>query len=310
MSIFFYCPWHDKDNWIKSIKKIFKNEKILTTRDDPDYSKIQYAIVWDLPDSINKKLKNLKLFFSMGAGVDHILNLPSYKNTPIIRLKDLLMCERMANHVLSQILHYQLNLKKYSLAQNKNQWLDFNEPLSNSKITIGILGLGFLGSYVGNLLKNLGYNIEGFKASRPKKKYKFRVYYQNKHLKKFISNLDILISILPDTKKTFNFIDNKFLKKMKKNSLLINVGRGSSINEKHLINHLKKNKYFYASLDVFKKEPLPKNNPFWNLSNITITPHVASLTAIDSAVNYMYKNYKKYKKNKKIKSDVNLRKGY
>ena len=78
---------------------------------------------------------------------------------------------------------------------------------------------------------------------------------------------------------------------MKKRSLLINVGRGSSVNEKDLIHHLMKNKLFSASLDVFKEEPLPKKHPFWRLPNVTITPHVASLTVINSAVQYMYKRF-------------------
>ena len=101
-----------------------------------------------------------------------------------------------------------------------------------------------------------------------------------------------------------------WLQMMKKKALLINTGRGLSINERDLFNHLIKNKFFYASLDVFNKEPLSKNNPFWHLSNVTITPHVASVTAIDSAVNYIYKKYKYLKKNKILKSDVDLNKGY
>ena len=71
-----------------------------------------------------------------------------------------------------------------------------------------------------------------------------------------------------------------------------------------------KNKLFYASLDVFKKEPLPKNNPLWKIPNVTITPHVASITVIHSAIEYMYERFKDFKKNKKFKSDVDLKKGY
>ena len=97
---------------------------------------------------------------------------------------------------------------------------------------------------------------------------------------------------------------------MKKKVLFINVGRGSAINEKDLIFYLKKNKQFQASLDVFNVEPLPKKHPFWKLPNVTITPHVASLTGIESAINQIYTKIKKFKKNKKIKSDVDLIKGY
>ena len=97
---------------------------------------------------------------------------------------------------------------------------------------------------------------------------------------------------------------------MKKNSCLINIGRGNTIDEKDLLNHLKKNKNFFAYLDVFKNEPLKSRSKFWDLPNVTITPHVAGVTAIEPSVKYMYSIYKKLKTNKKVKSDVNLSNGY
>ena len=69
---------------------------------------------------------------------------------------------------------------------------------------------------------------------------------------------------------------------MKKKSLLVNVGRGITLNEKELIQYLKKENHFYASLDVFQNEPLPKSSKLWNHPNVTITPHVASITIVKS----------------------------
>jgi len=103
-----------------------------------------------------------------------------------------------------------------------------------------------------------------------------------KKLNKFLNSSDIVVSILPDTEKTKNFINKKFLSLMKKNSFLINIGRGSTLNEQDLLLHLNKNKSFHVSLDVFKIEPLPKKNKFWTHKNVIITPHAAALTNIDS----------------------------
>ena len=77
-----------------------------------------------------------------------------------------------------------------------------------------------------------------------------------------------------------------------------------------MLEYLNKNKNFFASLDVFKKEPLPKNNKLWKHKNVIITPHAAALTDIESSIELMFKSYTKYKNNGKIKSDVNLIKGY
>ena len=125
MNIFFYSKFSNQDQWIKSVKKKFKNHKIFTIKDKPNYNNIEVAIIFMMPDEILSKLVNLKIIFSLGAGVDHILKLPSYNNTPIIRIKDKNMTKRMSNHVLSQILTYQLKLNLYSSAQRKKIWLEW-----------------------------------------------------------------------------------------------------------------------------------------------------------------------------------------
>jgi len=310
MSIFFHCPWSNNNEWFKAVKKKFRNQKIYRLQDKPNLLKIKFAIIWELPDHILDNMKNVRVLFSIGAGVDHILSLSSYKNQPIIRIKHHAMTERMNNHILSQILFFQLHLKIYQEAQKKKKWNEGIKPVLNSNITIGILGLGFLGFFVANQMYKLGYNVVGFKNFIPIKKYSFPVYYQKKNLKKFLNKCDVIVSILPSTVKSQNMINKNFFKMMKKKSLLINVGRGSVINEKDLISHLKINKQFGVSLDVFNKEPLSKSSLLWKMPNVFITPHVASLTPIDEAVQYIYTKYLEYKKNGRIKSDVNIKEGY
>jgi glyoxylate/hydroxypyruvate reductase A len=313
MNILLHCGFDNKVEWEKSIKKIFKNEKIFLVKDNPDFDKIDCAILWNIPNNILKKLVNLRVIFSLGAGVDHILKLSNYKLTPIIRVRDSSMAKRMSYHVLSQILEYQLNLKFFQKAQISKMWqegLQFQRQVKlNEQIKVGILGVGFLGQYVAKFLQKLDYQLIGFKKSAPKKKSTFPIYV-SEGLDTFIKSSNIIVSILPATTETNNFIDKNFLKKMKQNSLLINVGRGSSINESDLISHLNKNKNFFVSLDVFKKEPLIKKSLLWNMSNVTITPHVASLTQVDIITDQMYKKFLMFKKDKKIKTDVNLKKGY
>ena len=311
MRILFHCPWHNSKEWLETIKKQFKNNKIYTLKDKRDLSKIECAIIWNISNYTLSKMSNVKILFSLGAGVDHITELKSYCGQPIIRLKDPFMAERMANHVLSQILFYQLNLKSFQEAQSINKWMSkYDEPILNNNMIIGILGVGYLGSFVGKQLQQYGYNIIGFKNSKPNVKYSFPVFFKKNSLKKFLRQCDVLICILPSTPETYHMIDGNFLQEMKKKALLINVGRGPTLYEKALIIHLKKYKQFYASLDVFETEPLPKSSPLWQFPNVTITPHIGSLTVVDTAVKYMYKKYQQYKKNGKIKNDVNLLKGY
>ena len=309
MSILFHSTFINNKQWLRNIKKKFKGKKIYTFKDKPNYDKIDYAIVWNLPDKLFAKLKNLRAIFSLGAGVEHILNLPSYKDTPIVRLKDPALADRIFNHVLSQILNHQLKLEHYRKAQKAKIWQNELDTYLNNQIQVGILGAGFIGTIVGQNLQKLNYNVVGFKNTSVRKKNFFQIYSKNK-LNDFIKSSDIIISILPSTPNTTNFINKNFLRKMKKKSLLINVGRGTSVNEKDLISHLKSNKNFYASLDVFKEEPLSKKHPLWSLKNVIITPHIAGVTVLDSAIEQIHNRWLQIVKTGIIKNDVNLKKGY
>ena len=309
MNIFFYATYSNQEEFFHTLKKKFKYDKIFTINDNVDLSKIDVAMVWNLPSSVFKKMVNLKAIFSIGAGVDHILKLPNTRNLPIIRVKDPTMRKRMYNHVLSQVLIFQLKLKIYEEAQRKKIWMNERFTPLNSELTIGIMGLGYIGNFVALNIKKSGYNVIGFKNSVATKNFPYEIY-DSRSLNKFIGKSDVIVSILPATKNTKNFINANFLKKMKESSLLVNIGRGSAVNELDLIKHIKKNPNFYASLDVFNKEPLKKNHKFWSNKNITLTPHVAAITDHDSSISYLYKRFMDFKKNRKIKSDVDLKLGY
>ena len=310
MTILFHNTTFDKiDVWKKTIKKYFKNEKIISIKDYKKFNDVKYAIIWNLPDETLAKLKNLKIIFSMGAGIDHILKLKNYnRKIPIIRIKDPKMGERIANYSLAQILNYQLNFKIFQNSQNKKYWSGERTPIDNQNLTVGILGLGFLGSYIAKKLIKLNYNVIAYKKSS--KRFLNIKVYTKKNITKFIKNSDVIVSILPATPETDNIINESFLKKMKKKSCLINIGRGNAIDETALVKHLKRNKDFFVYLDVFKNEPLKSSNKLWSLSNVSITPHVAGVTAIDSAVEYMFQKYQIYINNHKLKSDVKTNKSF
>ena len=297
MTILFHNTTFDKiDVWKKTIKQYFKNEEIISIKDYKKFNDVKYAIIWNLPDHILPRLKNLKVIFSMGAGIDHILKLKSYnKKIPIIRIKDPKMAERIANYTLAQILNYQLNFKIFQNSQINKNWLRQITPNDNENLTVGIMGFGFLGNHIARLLLRLNYNVIGYKKSQ--KKLKYIKIYTGKNIINFIKNSDIIISILPATPETDNIINASFLKKMKKKSCLINIGRGNAVDEKALVEHLKRNKTFFAYLDVFKNEPLKSSSKLWNLPNVSITPHIAGVTVIETAVEYMFKKYKIFKNN-------------
>ena len=311
MGILFYCDWPNKKKWIHLLKKKFYNEKIHIWPNIKKNNKtIKYAIVWDIPKGKLKNLTNLKVIFSLGAGVDHLFSDLSLPRVPIVRLKDPQLAKRMSNFVQCHIYNFQLNTHKYIENKKNKYWSNELNILDNNDLTVGVLGLGYIGSHIANDLIKKGYKVQGFRRSGFSNNKKIPIYYSNNQLKKFISTSDVMVCILPNTPKTNNFINKKFLSNMKKKSLIINIGRGSTLDEKALINHAKKNTNFLGILDVFKKEPLEKENPLWRQKNIIITPHVAGITNIKTAINQIYQIYMMHKKEGRLKNLVNWRRQY
>ena len=120
MSILFYCNWANKNNWIYSLKKKFASEKFYIWPNIVNKQNIKYAIIWNFPIEKLKEFKNLKVIFSMGAGVDHLFfNDFDLPKIPIVRLKDPIMQERMLNYVHSQVLNFQVKNYEYFANQKK-----------------------------------------------------------------------------------------------------------------------------------------------------------------------------------------------
>ena len=136
MTILFHCTYENSAEWKSKIKKKFKTKKIISISDTNSFKEVDIAVLWNLPNNILNKLPNLKIIFSLGAGVDHILNLDDYNNTPIIRIKDPLMGELMYYYVLSQILNFQVGINEYKIAQSKKVWSNEILPKFNKDLTI------------------------------------------------------------------------------------------------------------------------------------------------------------------------------
>ena len=162
---------------------------------------------------------------------------------------------------------------------------------------IGIIGLGRIGKKLSEYLKNLSFQILYYdKKKHPKKE-----------LYKLLKLSDIITININFNKSNYNFIDKIFLNQCKKNVKIINTSRGEVINEKHLLNFLKKNKYAEAYLDCIKDEHNKVDEPFLirhikKFNNLFISPHVggACLDAMKKTEEIVINEFLKYEKNYKL----------
>ena len=158
-------------------------------------------------------------------------------------------------------------------------------------------------------LKKIGFKTFGW--SRTKKTIDgIRCLHGNNGLKEVLKKSEILILLLPLTKDTRFILNNYSLSLLPRRSQIINAGRGELIEDTALIENLRSGHILNATLDVFQQEPLPREHPYWILPNVTVTPHIAADTPVESSSKVLASNIKDLIEGKLPNGVVDLNKGY
>lgn len=305
MSVLIICPGRKTEPWVNAIKKAHPGVKIQVYSEDEDREEVEYAISWKHPRGVFRNYPNLKVIASMGAGVDHITGDPEISQDIIItRVVDEQLSTDMGVFVLALVLDH---LRNISFHTNNDHW----KPKSYQRIEdvrIGIMGAGILGRAVAKRLISNGFQVSGW-AKEPKTLENFEVLGEGQ-LDKFLEKTNILVCLLPLTSETENILDKKLFEKLPKGAYIINVARGQHLVEQDLLEMVNSGHLSGASLDVFRKEPLPEDHIFWNNDKIKITPHIASVTDPTKVVPQMIENYNRMKKGEPLENVVKREKGY
>jgi phosphoglycerate dehydrogenase-like enzyme len=161
--------------------------------------------------------------------------------------------------------------------QLKGKW---DRSVSQDEIhgcTVGILGLGSIGQEIARKASMLGMRVIGVKYN-PCPLQGVDHVYGPMEMKKVFKQSDYIINLLPDTPNTRGLIDKTMFASMKKSASFINLGRGSTVNQADLIDALQTKMIRALVSDVYEKEPLPEESPFWALENVILTPHIAGVS--------------------------------
>ncbi len=272
-------------NYIR--EKIGKYTEIYFLDDiEPDHPKIrdaEIAIVSMARGEKTRKIlsnaKNLRYIQTLVAGVDNLPFTELPRNV-VIASNAGANAEEVAEFAVALTLTAAKKIVLFDKEMRRGIWRSDTPHLIRDSV-IMILGYGKIGREVAKRLrpfkpkKIIGVNRRGFKDD-----YIDEVIKPNM-LDKVIGEVDILISALPLTKDTRGFINKNLLDKMKKDAILVNVGRGPVIDEEALYKHLRENPEFTAALDVWWRYPSRRgeetfqNYPFHELENIVMTPHMA-----------------------------------
>ncbi len=270
----------DNDIWQKKFSDAAPGRKVHVYPNGIDDPSVHYAIVWKQEEGALSKLKNLKVIFSLGAGVDHVFRDRFVPDVPVVRVVSQDLTNRMSEYVVWQVLDHHRMGPKYRAQQAARIWLEDRAQVAAKDVTVGMLGLGVLGKDAALKLKMLGFEVIGWSRSAHEIEG-MKTYSGEAELNAFLGQVDILVCLLPLTPATKNIIDRTLINSMTRRGPLgapaiINAGRGGLQNEDDVLAALDDGRLSGVSLDVFQQEPLPPTSRFWTHPKVTLTPHAAA----------------------------------
>lgn len=267
---------------------------------------VEFVLTWAADPGVIAGFSNLRAVFSLGAGVDHILNDATVPTAlPVARMIDPSLTHAMVQFVTLAVLSHQRGYRALLAQQAESRWARL--PAVGARV--GVMGLGELGGACATALAGLGLDCAGW--SRSEKSVPGVASFSGEEgLTPFLARTDILVCLLPRTTALDGVLDANTFSKMPRGAYLVNVGRGEHLDEAALLDALASGQLSGAWLDVFRQEPLPAAHPFWTHPAITVTPHIASFTVPATAVTHVAENIRRARAGESLAGLVRRELGY
>ena len=281
--------WNAPPQFTERLRKEFPLLEVVHLSDDDQIEKqisdAEIVVTWTLrPDQFNAA-KKLRWIHSPAAAVHQLLFSELIASNVILTNGSEVHGATVAELVIALIFAL---AKKLPLAMRCQQqrvwgqnqvWESRPQPREVTGATLGLIGLGSIGTEVAKRASALGMRViavrnrvEAGKADNVEQVY------ASSEMDLMLSKSDYVVIAAPLTSSTAGMVNAERLASMKPDAYLINVSRGQLVDESALAEVLRSGKIAGAALDVFEKEPLPPDSPLWNLQNLLITPHIAGFS--------------------------------
>jgi len=273
-----------------------------------DPADVRYLVAWVPPDDIATTFPNLELVFSVGAGVDQFDASKVPPHIPLVRMLKPGIAETMVEYVTMAVLALHRDLLHFIAQQKAQVWREIRITPAKRR-RVGVMGLGQLGQAVVERLTAFGFPLLGWNRS-PREIDGVTCYAGMETLPGFLAQTDILVCLLPLTDETRGILNADLFARLPRGASLVNVGRGLHLVEADFLAALDSGALSGAVLDVAEPEPLPAGHPFWSHPRILVTPHNASMTAPDTAVDFVLDVIARHRRGEDLPGRVDRSRGY
>jgi len=312
MKVFVYAP-HAKE-YCRRIRERIPELEVVSEKPGEDQSRdiadAEIMIAWQFPLEILGKASRLRWIQLTSAGVDQLLEARDRLKDVIVTNTRGIHIDAMADYALGAMVMLQRNFARFFLHQQHRKWSRrITEPLAGK--TLGIVGVGAVGREIARRAQIFGMSVIGVKRNPAPTEMVSRLFGPDR-LDEMLSLSDFVVLSVPATPETYRMIGESELRTMKETCYLINISRGSVVDESALIQALQQKWIAGAVLDVFEKEPLPRESPLWALENVIITPHIAGDFEgyVERVIRIFSENFAQWKSDNPLINEVDLAKGY
>ena len=215
---------------------------------------------------------------------------------------------QMAEYVFGQLLAIELKLESRRERQRRREWWPAGSGVLQGR-RLGIMGTGSIGRHIAVTGKAFGLRVTGYsRGGAPVDGFE-RVFAPGE-LAEFLAGPDYLVCVLPDTPETRRLLNEDRLRALSPDCVLVNVGRGSLIDEGALAAALRRGDLRGAVLDVFRDEPLPADSRLWDAPGLVLTAHVAAQSRPADIARSFLANYNRYLAGEPLHDLIDFQRGY
>ena len=306
--IFFHSNIDSPDAWRAALATEFEDFTFSAGSDIASPESVDVALIWTLPEDGLDRFVNLRAILSLGAGIDQLDLGRLPKHVPLARLVDASLTRTMVEYAKAAVYRYHRRFHFFERQSQARQWT-FISPTVTSGTSVGILGLGEIGSEIALALQREGFAVRGWSRT-PKQMEGVTAFSGRDGLEGMVSRSNIVLNVLPLTAETRHILCRDLFAHFETGTCLINMGRGAHLAESDLLDAIASGKIDAATLDVAAVEPMPRSHPFWNHPNILITPHVAGISMPGTAVTTIAANIRRAMAGERLLHQVDPDRGH